>query len=126
LPDIRVAGKTGTLARKKPNTLYTWWVGFAPARKPEVALSVLVANRGKWRVKGTHVAADMLRLYFADRGAKGVRYPLSFKGRRRRGEMAPGGVLKVVPSDSNTPPVTGDSAKSAQKLKSEADARAGG
>ena len=126
LPDIRVAGKTGTLARKKPNTLYTWWVGFAPARKPEIALSVLVANRGKWRVKGTHVASDMLRLYFADRGAKGVRYPLSFKGRRRRGEMDPGGVPKVVPSDSKTPPAKGDSGQSAQKAESAAAARADG
>jgi cell division protein FtsI/penicillin-binding protein 2 len=104
LPDIRVAGKTGTLTRKKPNTLYTWWVGFAPARKPEIALSVLVANRGKWRIKGTHLASDMLRVYFADRGAKGVSYPLSFKGRRRRGQMDAGGEPKVVPVDPKAAP----------------------
>jgi cell division protein FtsI/penicillin-binding protein 2 len=39
-----VAGKTGTLEGK--GYLFTWWVGFAPADAPEVALSVLVANRG--------------------------------------------------------------------------------
>lgn len=86
LPDIPVAGKTGTLAKKDDSgeTLYTWWVGFAPAKKPEVAISVLVANRGRWRVKGMHVAADMLRLYFADQGYDGVRYPPGFNGKKRR------------------------------------------
>jgi len=84
LPDIRVAGKTGTLVKKSDDTLYTWWVGFAPARNPEVAVSVLVANRGPWHVKGTHVACDMLRVYFADQGRKGVRYPVGFRGKRRK------------------------------------------
>lgn len=82
LPDIRVAGKTGTLT--KPTTegpFYTWWVGFAPSNKPEVALSVLVANRPKWRVKATNVAADMLRVYFADKKMPGVTDPHD-RGRR--------------------------------------------
>jgi cell division protein FtsI/penicillin-binding protein 2 len=76
LPDIRVAGKTGTLT--KPATdgpFYTWFVGFAPSRKPEVAISVMVANHLKWRVKATNLASDMLRVYFADKGAPGVRDP---------------------------------------------------
>lgn len=73
LPDIRVAGKTGTLAEtKKDGRLVTWWVGFAPADEPEVALSVLAANRHAWRVKATTIAAQMLRVYFADQGRKGV------------------------------------------------------
>jgi cell division protein FtsI/penicillin-binding protein 2 len=89
LPDIAVAGKTGTLAQKDGSSevLYTWWVGFAPARDPEVAVSVLVANRGAWHVKGTHVAADMLRIYFADQGRAGVHYPPGFNGQRRRNEV---------------------------------------
>ncbi|MSP23563.1 MAG: penicillin-binding protein [Myxococcales bacterium] len=83
LPDTRVAGKTGTLNEKKTDTLYTWWVGFAPAQSPEVALSVLVANRGTWHAKATHVAADMLRVYFADRGREGVRAPPGLRTRPR-------------------------------------------
>jgi penicillin-binding protein A len=76
LPDIRVAGKTGTLTRPAPDgPYYTWFVGFAPSRKPEVAISVLAANRLKWRVKATNVACDMLRVYFADKGAPGVKDP---------------------------------------------------
>lgn len=84
LGDTRVAGKTGTLSKKNPETLYTWWVGFAPADKPEVAVSALVLNRGPWRIKGTHVASDMLRIYFADQGRKGVHYPPGFRGKKRR------------------------------------------
>ena len=84
LPDIPIAGKTGTLSSKNPETLITWWVGFAPADKPEIAISAVVLNRGPWRIKGTHVASDMLRLYFADQGAKHVHYPPGFRGKKRR------------------------------------------
>jgi penicillin-binding protein A len=76
LPDIRVAGKTGTLTKPSPEgPYYTWFVGFAPSRKPEVAISVMVANSAKWRVKATNVACDTLRTYFADKGAPGVTDP---------------------------------------------------
>jgi penicillin-binding protein A len=85
LPDIRVAGKTGTLT--KPATdgpFYTWFVGFAPSRKPEVAISVMAANHLKWRVKATNLACDMLRVYFADKGAPGVRDPGDREATARR------------------------------------------
>jgi len=76
LPDIRVAGKTGTLTKPAPDgPFYTWFVGFAPSRDPEVAISVMVANGVKWRVKATNVACDVLRTYFADKGAPGVKDP---------------------------------------------------
>jgi cell division protein FtsI/penicillin-binding protein 2 len=76
LPDIRVAGKTGTLTKPAPDgPFYTWFVGFAPSRHPEVAISVLVANHLKWRTKATNVASDMLRVYFADKGAPHVMDP---------------------------------------------------
>jgi cell division protein FtsI/penicillin-binding protein 2 len=76
LPDIKVAGKTGTLTKPTAEgPFYTWFVGFAPSRKPEVAISVLVANRAKWRVKATHLACEMLRVYFADKAAPGVKDP---------------------------------------------------
>lgn len=91
LPDVRVAGKTGTLTEKKTDTFYTWWVGFAPARKPEIALSVLVVNRGAWRVKATNVAADVLRVYFADKGSPGVRPPPGIRMRARGKSGAEGG-----------------------------------
>lgn len=75
LPDIVVAGKTGTLTRHKENRHYTWFVGFAPADAPEVAISALVVNTPVWRIKGPELARDVLRAYFAKKGRKGVTAP---------------------------------------------------
>ncbi len=83
LPEIRVAGKTGTLAENKTDGyLYTWFVGFAPSDAPEVAISVLAANHASWKVKASTVAAQMLRVYFADKGRKGVADPFVIRARR--------------------------------------------
>src|SRR6185503_13697989 len=85
LPEIRVAGKTGTLTKPTAEgPFYTWFVGYAPSDKPEVAVSVLVANGAKWRVKATNVASDMLRVYFADKGAPNVRSPFDPSTTARR------------------------------------------
>lgn len=75
LPGIQVAGKTGTLTRYKDNRYYTWFIGFAPADKPEVAISALVVNNPTWQVKAAMLARDVLRAYFAKHGAKGVTPP---------------------------------------------------
>lgn len=75
LPDIAVAGKTGTLMRQKDGRFYTWFVGYAPADKPEVAISALVVNTPTWQIKGPELARNVLRAYFAKKGAKGVTAP---------------------------------------------------
>lgn len=85
LPEIHVAGKTGTLIKAaQDGPYYTWFVGFAPSRKPEVAISVMVANHLKWRVKATNLACDMLRVYFADKGSPGVKDPSDHDASARR------------------------------------------
>lgn len=76
LPGIKVAGKTGTLTRDESNRFYTWFVGFAPADKPEVAIASLVVNTPTWRIKGSQLARDVLRAYFAEHGFRGVTHPL--------------------------------------------------
>jgi cell division protein FtsI/penicillin-binding protein 2 len=75
LPNIPVAGKTGSLTRAETEQFYTWFVGFAPSRTPEVALAVLVVNSPTWRAKANVVARDVLRAYFASKGAAGVTRP---------------------------------------------------
>lgn len=45
-------------------------------------MSVLVSNRGDWKVKATQVASDMLRVYFSDKGKKGVTDPIAAKNAR--------------------------------------------
>ena len=75
LPRLDVAGKTGTLTRHKENRHYTWLVAFAPASNPEIAVAALVVNTPRWRIKGPDLARDVLRAYFAEKGAPGVSAP---------------------------------------------------
>lgn len=75
LPHIPVAGKTGTLTRHRENRHYTWFVGFAPADKPEVAVAALVVNTPVWRIKGPLLAREVLRAYFSKREYPGVTAP---------------------------------------------------
>ncbi len=63
VPWGKVAGKTGSLTRPEPYVDYSWFVGFAPARSPEVAFAVLLGNPPKWRVKAAHVARMLLQAY---------------------------------------------------------------
>jgi cell division protein FtsI/penicillin-binding protein 2 len=64
LPGVAVAGKTGTLDRQKPYLAYSWFVGFAPAEKPEVAVAVLLGNGEDWHWRAHQVAAELLAGYF--------------------------------------------------------------
>jgi peptidoglycan glycosyltransferase len=67
LPNIEVAGKTGTLNRETPSFRgYTWWVGFAPVDDPKIALAVLVVNSPMWRIKASQVAAETLKHYLVE------------------------------------------------------------
>ncbi len=75
LGEVHVAGKTGTLTRNEQNRFYTWFVGFAPADHPEVAVAALIVNTPIWRMKAPQLARDVLRAYFAERGEAGVTPP---------------------------------------------------
>jgi cell division protein FtsI/penicillin-binding protein 2 len=61
LGDIRVAGKTGSLAEQAPFRDYSWFVGYAPADNPTVAVAVFVMNNAEWRIRASYVAREMLR-----------------------------------------------------------------
>ncbi len=67
LPGIKVAGKTGSLASERPYRAYNWWVGYAPMDKPKIAVSALVVNTPKWRIKGSYVGREALRRYLLKR-----------------------------------------------------------
>jgi peptidoglycan glycosyltransferase len=45
IPGIRVAGKTGTAETGRANINTTWFVCFAPADKPKIAIAVVVENQ---------------------------------------------------------------------------------
>lgn len=63
LPGFEVAAKTGTLSKERPYRGYTWWIGFAPAQKPRIAVAALVVNSPKWRIKAGYVGRETLRHY---------------------------------------------------------------
>jgi cell division protein FtsI/penicillin-binding protein 2 len=63
LPGISVAGKTGSLSANNPYRAYSWWVGYAPADKPRIALAALVVNSELWRIKSSYVARELLVEY---------------------------------------------------------------
>ncbi|MDD9967165.1 MAG: penicillin-binding transpeptidase domain-containing protein [Myxococcales bacterium] len=66
LPGIRVAGKTGSLSANRPYRAYSWWVGFAPADNPQLAVAALVVNTPRWRIKGSYVAREALRYHLVE------------------------------------------------------------
>jgi cell division protein FtsI/penicillin-binding protein 2 len=94
LPNIAVAGKTGTLTEPSSQRFYTWFTGFAPSRPivfpPEatkdghepvqprkIAFGVLVVNEPKWTIKANVLAREVLRAYFAAQKVPGVTSPHS-------------------------------------------------
>ncbi len=79
LGSIRVAGKTGTLRPSSSDPTTSWFVGFAPSKRPEVLISVVLQNGKVWRQKANQVARDMLRVWFARRRVAGVSDPLAPK-----------------------------------------------
>jgi peptidoglycan glycosyltransferase len=46
IPGIPVAGKTGTAENVPGKPTHAWFICFAPAQNPQVALAVLVENGG--------------------------------------------------------------------------------
>jgi penicillin-binding protein A len=71
LRGVQVAGKTGTLSDKDPYRDYTWFVGYAPADNPVVAVATVIANDRRWRVHAPAVAREALEVYFRDQVASG-------------------------------------------------------
>lgn len=65
LRGVQIAGKTGSLSsRSMPYLHYSWFMGFAPAEKPTIAIAAFVGNRRLWRIKSTYVAREALTVYF--------------------------------------------------------------
>ena len=83
LGDIEVAGKTGSLSNhERPFKDYSWFVGFAPADDPQIAVAVVVVNGLKWRIHAPYVAREALRAYLVG-GAIG-QPPVARRSPRRR------------------------------------------
>ncbi|AKL98702.1 penicillin-binding protein 2 [Endomicrobium proavitum] len=63
LPGIKVAGKTGT-AENPQGEDHAWFVTYAPADKPEIAIAVIVENGGGGGLNAVPVARKIYEAYF--------------------------------------------------------------
>jgi cell division protein FtsI/penicillin-binding protein 2 len=70
LRDVPVAGKTGSLFERAPFRDHSWFVGYAPADRPEVAIAVVVVNERIWRVRAPSLAREALEIYFGTKVAR--------------------------------------------------------
>ncbi len=65
LGDVKVAGKTGT-AEAPPDFPHSWWITYAPAEDPEIAVAVMVENgatideEGNADTPAIPIAADIM------------------------------------------------------------------
>ena len=70
IPGVSVAGKTGTSQTVKGENPHTWFIAFAPANDPKLAVAVIVENGGSFgsEATGGAVAAPIAKLVLeADR-----------------------------------------------------------
>lgn len=76
VPGVGVAGKTGTAsALDGSGVTQAWFVGFAPAERPEIALVVFL-DRGTGESSAAPLAGELFRRYFAakEKGAKAIEH----------------------------------------------------
>jgi cell division protein FtsI/penicillin-binding protein 2 len=68
LPGVTVAGKTGT-ATNPLGAPHSWFVCFAPAQKPRIAVAIVVENAGYGAAVAAPIARNVLRVALGDRRA---------------------------------------------------------
>jgi penicillin-binding protein A len=64
LHDMDVAAKTGSLSGWTPAVHFEWFAGVAPVGSPRLALSALVVNDNRWKIKGSYVGKEAFNSYF--------------------------------------------------------------
>jgi penicillin-binding protein 2 len=75
LKTVEVAGKTGT-AQNPHGEDHAWFMAFAPATSPEVAIAVIMENAGHGGSEAAPVAGAFLSAYFHEDEADSVAVPV--------------------------------------------------
>lgn len=72
IPGVTIAGKTGSLSASigGMSKHYSWFVAFAPAEDPEIAIGALVVNGEVWTTKGAVIARHALEAWFDAKKAR--------------------------------------------------------
>jgi len=58
------AGKTGTAEHQEGKKPHSWFIGFAPAEKPEIAVSIIVEHSGTGSAYAVPIASKIFDAYF--------------------------------------------------------------
>jgi peptidoglycan glycosyltransferase len=61
---VTVAGKTGTAQLGGTGEPNSWFIGFAPAQAPTIALAVIVEQGGSGGARAAPLAGDLIQAYF--------------------------------------------------------------
>jgi penicillin-binding protein 2 len=64
VPGVRVAGKTGSAEFRKGGKTHAWFIAFAPAENPRVAICVLAEEAGGGGAIAAPIAGQWLRYFF--------------------------------------------------------------
>jgi len=67
LGQVRVAGKTGSLSGKDPDGRYEWFIGVAPAERPQIAIATVLVQGHLWWRNASQIAAEVLRGVFCEK-----------------------------------------------------------
>ncbi|MFL5992435.1 MAG: peptidoglycan D,D-transpeptidase FtsI family protein [Rubrobacteraceae bacterium] len=62
IPGVKVAGKTGT-AEAPPGAPHSWWIAFAPADDPKIAVCAMVENGGRGDKAALPIADRVMEAY---------------------------------------------------------------
>ncbi|MCU0505013.1 MAG: penicillin-binding transpeptidase domain-containing protein [Chloroflexi bacterium] len=65
VPGVLTAGKSGTAEIGGDGEPHSWFIGFAPADDPQVAIAVVVENGGSGASRAAPIAGRMMRAFFA-------------------------------------------------------------
>lgn len=61
---VQVCGKTGTAQHIESKTPHSWFIGFAPYQKPEIAVAVIVEEGGYGGVAAARISSKVMSKYF--------------------------------------------------------------
>jgi peptidoglycan glycosyltransferase len=68
VPGITTAGKSGTAELGGRGEPHSWFIGFAPAERPTIAIAVLVEQAGRGAEVAAPIAGDLMELYLKGGG----------------------------------------------------------
>jgi peptidoglycan glycosyltransferase len=64
VPGIPTAGKSGTAELGGSGESHSWFIGFAPANDPRIAIAVLVEHGGRGGARAAPLAGSLMKLFF--------------------------------------------------------------